>query len=211
MEPVLRRIYDIQPCFEELDTYLRGGDIDARGPKGLTLLANALHVFLTYAGTLKNIDALLRRGADPHLDGSFAIAASFGNNLGLLKLIIAAPRFNPKHLHIKSLNYEINNYLTQVNAVYKEAADEGLRFLLRTHFSWPIPGMLLKTLPPSARAELQRIAAENKWVPHNVRRVFFNKASSAQRLPTAVAEYICKFLFRPALERATLRDYARLL
>jgi len=211
MEPVLRCIYDMEPCYEALNTYLRnGGDIDARGPRGLTLLAHAIHTFLTYAGTtLKNIDALLQRGADPHADGSFALAASFGNHLGLLKLFIGAPRFNPQHLETKSMNYEINVYLTQVRAVYNEALDEGLPFLLRTRFTWPIPGMLLKTLPPSARAELHRIAAED--TPRNVRNAFFNKTSAAHRLPTAVAQHICKFFFLPAGQRATLRDYARLL
>ena len=209
MEPVLRCIYNLQPCYEALNTYLHdGGDINARGPRGLTLLANAIHAFVTYAGsTLKNIDALLQRGADPHLDGSFAIAASFGNNLGLLKLIIAAPRFNPVHLNTKSMNCEINHYLAQVNAVYKEALEGGLPFLLRTSFCWPIPGILLKTLPPSARAELQR--AED--TPRHVRNVFFNKTSAAHRLPTAVARHICTFFFLSAPQRATLRGYARLL
>lgn len=212
MDAVLKCIHNMNPCYEALDDYLRFNDINDRSPKGLTLLATAIHVFLSFSGsTLKNIDALLQRGADPHLDGSFAIAGSFSNNFGLFKLIIDAPKFNPKYLDIKCTNFEMNGYIMHLSNLYYEALYGGLPYLLRTNFSWPIPGMLLKTLGPSERRDLLRMAAENKWAPHNIRQIFFNKTSSAHRLPTAVAQYICKFFIRPTTERANVRDFVRLL
>lgn len=214
MEAVLQRIYAMEPCRAALDTYLKDGDIDALGPRDHTLLAAAIHIFLANPfSSLKNIDALLQRGADPHVGGSFAIAASFSNNLGLVKLIVGAPKFNPKYLYIHSMIDVVDHYLVFLNFLYRYVLSDGVAFVLKTlvpRRPWPLPSVLLKSLSPADRLLFESLVAEETQAPHHVRCVFFNQESSAERLPTAVAQHVSSFLLRPAAELQALGDYKRL-
>lgn len=214
MEAVLRCIHNVNPCGDALEAYLRVGDINERSSKGLTLLAFAIHVFISHAGSLKNIDLLLQRGADPHLDGSFAVATSFGNHSGLVKLLVGAPKFNPRYLNIKCLNGCTQHYLFYLNAFHKKVVEGGLPFLMSTlvpRLSWPLPSVLLKSLSPADRLLFESLVAEETQAPHHVRCVFFNRESAAERLPTTAARHVSSFLLLPAAELHALGDYKRLL
>lgn len=214
MNAVLRCIYERESCFEALKVFLRDGDINVKDSTGMTLLCKAVHVHLSLpASSMKNIDILLQYGAEPHSDSSFGIAASWGD-LGLVKLFLCAPKFDPAFLHINAMNYKVNTYLLLLNNMYKRAAVEGVPFLLKMlipRLCWPIPGVLLKALTPADRALLKSIAEDQMAAPRSVRSVFFNKESSAQRLPTVLARHIALFAVRPATEIGVLREYARLL
>ena len=214
MNAVLRCIYERESCLDALRVFLREGDINVKDSSGMTLLCQAVHVHLNLpSSSMKNIDLLLQHGADPHPDSSFGIAASWGN-LGLVKLFLSAPKFDPAHLRINAMNYKVNSYLTVLNDLYKRAEVGGVPFLLKMltpRLCWPIPGILVKALTPADRALLKRLAEDQLAAPRSVRSVFFNKESSAQRLPTAVARYISGFAMRSAAEISVLREYARLL
>lgn len=212
MDAVLRCIYERESCLDALRVFLRSGDINVKDYMGMSMLSKAVHVHLSLpSSTMKNIDILLQHGADP--DSSFGIAASWGS-LGLVKLFLSAPKFDPANLSINAMNYKVNTYLLLLNNMYKKTEVEGVPFLLKMlipRLCWPIPGILLKALSPADRALLKRIAEDQLAAPRGVRSALFNKESSAQRLPTVLAQLIARYVMRPATEISVLREYARLL
>ena len=214
MNAVLRCIYERESCLDALRVFLRDGDINAKDSAGMSLLCKAVHVHLSLpSSSMKNIDILLQHGADPHPDSSFGIAASWGN-LGLVKLFLGAPKFDPVYLHVNAMNYKVNAYLLILDTLYKKTEVGGVPFLLKMlipRLCWPIPAVLLKALTPADRASLKSIAEDQMAAPRSLRSAFFNKESSAQRLPTVLARHIALYVMRPAAEISVLREYARLL
>jgi len=213
MNAVLRCIYEKESCLDALRVFLRSGDINAKNAMGMSMLCQALHCHLNLpSSSMKNIDILLQHGADPHQDSSYGIAASWGN-LGLVKLFLGAPKFDPAYLRVNAMNYTVNNYLIHLDDLCKEAK-RGVPFLLKMltpRLHWPIPGVLVKVLTPADRALLKSIAEDQIAAPRSLRSALFNKESSAQRLPTVLAQHIALYVMLPAAEISVLREYARLL